>query len=100
MGAYVLCDLAFALTVLSGDVNSLLGNTTLIRIIDSPTPTTAVSIAGVLGVDNISAANVVPEPSTLLPVFVPSLGSFRDGGHSRLTPAIGRRISLTAKHQA
>jgi hypothetical protein len=54
-----------SLTVLSGDATTLLGNTTLIRIIDSPTPADAVSIVGALGVDNISA---VPEPSTWLMV--------------------------------
>jgi len=55
-----------SLTVLQGNVNTLLGNTTLIRIIDSPTPTDAVNIKGVLGVDNITAT---PEPATFLPVF-------------------------------
>jgi hypothetical protein len=52
-----------SLTVLSGNVNTLLSNTTLLRIIDSPTPDDAVSIVGVLGVDNI---NAVPEPGTWL----------------------------------
>jgi hypothetical protein len=50
-----------SMTVLSGSVTTLLSNTTLIRIIDSPTPTDAVSIVGVLGIDNI---NAVPEPSS------------------------------------
>jgi PEP-CTERM motif-containing protein len=54
-------------TAVSGDVHTLLGNTTLVRIIDSPTPTDAVSIAGVLGVDNIDA---VPEPATWLTLAV------------------------------
>jgi hypothetical protein len=61
-----------SMTALSGDVNTLLGNTTFLRIIDSPTPANAVPIVGVLGVDNISAVpdeSVVPEPATLLPVF-------------------------------
>jgi hypothetical protein len=55
-----------AMTLLFGNINTLLANTTLVRIIDSPTPTDAVSIAGVLGVDNIAA---VPEPATLLPAL-------------------------------
>ncbi len=53
------------LTPLAGNLNTLLSNTTLLRIIDSPTPTDAVTIAGTLGVDNIGAT-AVPEPSTLL----------------------------------
>jgi len=57
-----------SMTTLSGNVTTLLGNTTLIRIIDSPTPTDAVSIVGVLGIDNINA-NAVPEPSTWLLVI-------------------------------
>ena len=56
-----------SMTVISGDVNTLLGNTTLLRIIDSPTPTDAVTIAGVLGVDNI--ASVAPEPAMFMPVL-------------------------------
>jgi hypothetical protein len=55
-----------AFTVLSGDINTLLANTTLIRIIENPIPADAEPIVGVLGVDNIAAA--VPEPTTLLPV--------------------------------
>ena len=58
-----------AMTPLIGDVNTLLRNTTLLRIIDSPTPDDAVEIVGVLGVDNIAA---VPEPAT----FLPLLGAF------------------------
>jgi hypothetical protein len=58
-----------SMTVLSGNVDTLLANTTLLRIIDSPTPTDAVSIAGVVGVDNIEA---IPEPSTVVPI----LGAF------------------------
>ena len=60
-----------SMTLLSGNINALLGNTTLLRIIDSPTPTDAVPIAGVLGVDNIAA---VPEPATLLVSAVALLG--------------------------
>jgi hypothetical protein len=52
-----------SLTVLSGNAATLLNSTTLLRIIDSPTPDDAVPIAGVLGVDNIQA---VPEPATFL----------------------------------
>jgi hypothetical protein len=51
------------LTVVTGSVTAVLSNTTLLRIIDSPTPGDAVTIAGVLGVDNIAA---VPEPSAVL----------------------------------
>ena len=48
-------------TVLSGGIAPLLSNTTLIRIIDSPTPTDAVPIVGTLGIDNVHA---IPEPET------------------------------------
>ena len=53
------------LTMLFGNANTLLSNTTVLRIIDSPTPTEAITIAGQLGVDNIEAS-AVPEPATLL----------------------------------
>jgi hypothetical protein len=53
------------LTTLLGNANTLLSNTTLLRIIDSPTPDDAVTILGTLGVDNITASTV-PEPATLL----------------------------------
>ncbi len=49
-------------TVLSGDINTLLGNTTLIRIIHADAADEAEPIAGLLGVDNITA---IPEPATL-----------------------------------
>jgi hypothetical protein len=52
-----------SLTAILGSATTVLSNTTLLRIIDSPTPTDAVSILGTLGVDNITA---VPEPNTLL----------------------------------
>ena len=55
-----------AMTPLLGNVNTLLSGVTLMRIIDSPTPDDAVSIVGVLGVDNIAA---VPEPATFLPLL-------------------------------
>jgi hypothetical protein len=61
-----------SMTAISGDVKTLLGNTTLLRIIDSPTPEDAVSIVGVLGVDNISA---VPEPATGLTYWLTAIGS-------------------------
>ena len=48
-----------------GNANTLLSHTTVLRIIDSPTPTEPITIAGQLGVDNIEAA-AVPEPATLL----------------------------------
>jgi len=53
------------LTPILGSATTVLSNTTLLRIIDSPTPTDAVSILGTLGVDNITASSV-PEPNTLL----------------------------------
>ena len=53
------------LTMVFGNANTLLSNTTVLRIIDSPTPTEAITIAGQLGVDNIQASGV-PEPATLL----------------------------------
>ena len=54
-------------TVLRGDINELLAHTTLVRIIDAPTPTEAVHIVGVLGVDNIAAApgRQLPTPASL-----------------------------------
>jgi hypothetical protein len=53
------------LTTIFGSATAALGNTTALRIIDSPTPTEAVSIVGTLGVDNITARSV-PEPNTIL----------------------------------
>jgi hypothetical protein len=53
------------MTPLLGNATTALSNTTLLRIIDSPTPTDAVSILGTLGVDNITARSV-PEPNTIL----------------------------------
>jgi hypothetical protein len=61
-----------SMTTISGNVNTLLGNTTLIRIIDSAGPTEADPIVGVLGVDNIAATT--PEPATLLSVVGGLLG--------------------------
>jgi len=51
------------MTAIIGSASTALSNTTVLRIIDSPTPTEAVTIAGVLGVDNISA---VPEANSML----------------------------------
>ena len=48
-------------TALSGSVTTLLGQTTIIRIIDAPTAADAISLVGKLGVDNVTA---VPEPET------------------------------------
>jgi hypothetical protein len=53
------------LTAVDGSVNAVLANTTLLRIINSPTATDATTVVGVLGVDNITA---VPEPATWLPL--------------------------------
>jgi hypothetical protein len=52
---------ASGLTALSGDINTLLSNVTLMRIINSAGPTDAEPIVGVVGVDNIAA---IPEPDT------------------------------------
>ena len=54
-------------TVLRGNIDDLLANTTLVRIIDAPTATEAVAIVGVLGVDNIAAApgRQLPTPASL-----------------------------------
>jgi hypothetical protein len=71
-------------TVLSGNINTLLRNTTLLRIIDSPTPTDAVPIAGVLGVDNIRA---VPEPATWLLTGAALLGFALKRQRPRRLPA-------------
>jgi hypothetical protein len=57
------------LTVIQGDVNTLLGHTTVLRIIHSTTASVAEPVAGVLGVDNIQA---VPEPGTIA-VLLPAL---------------------------
>jgi hypothetical protein len=54
-----------SLTSIFGSPAIALSNTTLLRIIDSPTPGEAVTIAGVLGVDNITAV-AAPETSSLL----------------------------------
>jgi hypothetical protein len=56
-----------ALTMLGGNPNALLANTTLLRIIHSPTAADAVDVAGVLGVDNITLVRPaqVPIPGTL-----------------------------------
>jgi hypothetical protein len=48
-----------------GNVNALLANVTLLRIINSTAPDEADSLQGVLGVDNITASNV-PEPATMV----------------------------------
>jgi hypothetical protein len=58
------------LTMFFGSANAVLHNTTVLRIIDSPTPVEPVTILGQLGVDNIeatgAAAAAVPEPATVL----------------------------------
>jgi len=54
-----------SVTPIFGNATTALSSATLIRIIDSPTPTDAVTIAGVVGVDNIKAA-AVPEASSFL----------------------------------
>jgi hypothetical protein len=54
------------LTVLSGDATTLLEQVTFLRIIHNPAADVAVPVAGVLGVDNITAGAIaVPEPSSL-----------------------------------
>ena len=59
------------LTPLLGDATTVLGNTTVLRILHSPSPTEAVPIAGVLGVDNITAlARPVPESPVLALIAV------------------------------
>lgn len=70
------------LTVLAGNVNTLLGNTTVLRIIHNPAADVAAPVAGVLGVDNIQAVAAIPEPGTfavLLPAlaFLSGLGTLR-----------------------
>ncbi len=50
------------LTTIEGSATLALRDATLLWIIDSPTPTEAVPIAGILGVDNIRA---IPEPWSL-----------------------------------
>jgi len=57
-----------SLTAVGGTVAGALGNTALLRILHAPGPTDAVPVAGVLGVDNITA---VPEPGA---VFLTGLG--------------------------
>ena len=67
-----------ALTMIDGNANTLLGQTTLLRIINSPTPDDAIAQVGVLGVDNIQA---VPLPGTLplLGAALVLLGRFTRG---------------------
>jgi hypothetical protein len=62
-----------AFTALMGDVGSVLSNTTLLRIIHAPDVGFASPVAGLLGIDNISAGPVprpgpfaAPEPSSML----------------------------------
>jgi hypothetical protein len=52
-----------ALTALEGSVAGALGNTTVLRILHAPGITDAVPVAGLLGVDNITALGT-PEPAT------------------------------------
>lgn len=63
---------AGALTALEGDAGTLLGQVTLLRIIHSTAADDADPIAGVLGVDNITALASVPEPAAL-GVLAPAL---------------------------
>ena len=51
------------LTALQGTVAGALTNTSILRILHATSPTAAIPVAGVLGVDNIAA---IPEPSTFL----------------------------------
>lgn len=62
-----------AFTALMGDVGSVLSNATLLRIIHAPDAGPASPIAGILGIDNISAGPVprpgpfaAPEPASML----------------------------------
>ena len=54
-----------ALTALEGDVTALLSNVTFLRIIQNPLAGDSQPIAGVLGVDNITALVLIPEPSSI-----------------------------------
>ena len=55
------------LTVLQGDAPTLLSNTTVLRIFHNTAPDfPGVQVAGLLGVDNVSA---VPEPSSIALMF-------------------------------
>ena len=54
------------LTALSGTAAGTLANTSILRILHASGPTAAEPVAGVLGVDNITALAAIPEPSTLL----------------------------------
>jgi hypothetical protein len=81
-----------SLTPLMGSATTALSNTTLLRIIDSPTPSEAVTIAGVLGVDNIAA---VPEPASalLMATGLLSFGAFY--WRRQRLPQTGRASSVS-----
>jgi hypothetical protein len=53
------------LTALDGTVAGALGNTSVLRIMHAPGLTDAEPVAGILGIDNITALATVPEPATL-----------------------------------
>jgi hypothetical protein len=54
------------LTALTGSAATALSNATLMRIINAPVVGDAAQQMGVLGVDNITAAAAIPEPSSAL----------------------------------
>lgn len=63
---------AAALTALAGSVNTVLGNTTALRIIHTGAGNVPEPVVALLGVDNIRATAVpdVPEPATALLVGI------------------------------
>lgn len=82
---------AAALAALQGSPAALLGNVTLLRLIHSPGPDGPDPVAGVLGIDNITAlATPVPEPlsaALLAPALLGLAAARRYRGAMRSAPS-------------
>ena len=85
------------LTALTGDAATLLGQTSLLRIIHSPSPALAVPVAGVLGVDNIQGnadLDGVPisEPGNLSALAIGLLGLLVFRSRFRRPPRLASQV--------